>query len=313
VRETLVCGNSSLETTLQVDSFPLEYTPVHYRFFGIRARVSGVGHNVAAALATLGNRVRFASIVGHDPAGTLIEAALEARGIGREFVAVQMAETPHSVVIVDRDGRRQVNTDLKDMPEQVYPPDRVEAALAGCALAVLTNVNYSRPFLELAHAAGIPIATDVHAIADLDDPHNRAFMEHAELLFMSHERLPCPPGQWLRRLLERYAAPIAVIGLGERGALLSVRRDSCIRHLAAFRTRPVVNTVGAGDALLAAFVHAYNRAADPYRALEKAAVFASYKIGEDGGARGFLDGAALDQLHAALEPEITWRELDPDE
>ena len=34
-----------------------------------------------------------------------------------------------------------------------------------CDLAVLCNINFSRPFLEVAKRRGIPIATDVHAIA----------------------------------------------------------------------------------------------------------------------------------------------------
>jgi sugar/nucleoside kinase (ribokinase family) len=299
----LVCGNSNLETTLRVEDFPLEYAPVHYRFHGIHSQVSGVGFNIATALATLGDRVRFASLVGRDPAAALVESALETRGIGREFLVAQMAETPHSVVIVDRAGQRQVNTDLKDLPEQVYPPELIESALRDCSLAVLTNVNYARPFLHRAGRAGALVATDLHAIADLDDAHNREFLESAQILFMSHERLPRSPEEWVQRLLERYGAQIVVVGLGERGALLGVRRDGYLGLLPAVRTREVVNTVGAGDALLAAFVHAYSKAADPYEALARALVFASYKIGEDGGSRGFLSESALERLYADTQGE----------
>jgi sugar/nucleoside kinase (ribokinase family) len=61
-----------------------------------------------------------------------------------------------------------------------------------------------------------------------------------------------------------------------------------------------VNTIGAGDALFSAFVHAFQRSGDPYAALEKAVVFASYKIGTAGAADGFLDAAGLDALHDEL-------------
>lgn len=64
--------------------------------------------------------------------------------------------------------------------------------------------------------------------------------------------------------------------------------------------RELVNTVGAGDALLSAFVHGYAKMGDPYQAIEKAIVFASWKIGEDGGSQGFLDEPALDRLYAVL-------------
>ena len=60
-------------------------------------------------------------------------------------------------------------------------------------LLVLCNINYTRAFLSLGKELGKPVATDVHAIADLDDAYNRDFMAHADILFMSHERLPVPP------------------------------------------------------------------------------------------------------------------------
>ena len=54
-------------------------------------------------------------------------------------------------------------------------------------------------------------------------------------------------------------------------------------------TRPVVNTIGAGDALFSAFLDSFLRSHNPYDALQKAMVYASYKIGEKGAAEGFLD------------------------
>ena len=89
--------------------------------------------------------------------------------------------------------------DLKDVQEAVYPPERFAAALPGCELAVLCNVNFARPCLPCAQAAGKPIATDVHTISDLDDDYNRDFMAAARILFMSDEKLP---GDAVRRLLD---------------------------------------------------------------------------------------------------------------
>jgi len=55
---------------------------------------------------------------------------------------------------------------------------------------------------------------------------------------------------------------------------------------------------GAGDALLAAFTHVYARTHDPYVSIQKAMVFASYKIGEASASAGFLDEAGLEALCA---------------
>jgi len=300
MKPILVSGLINLEITLRVEGFPIDYTPVRYPFFGVNSSVSGVGYNVAKALTTLGSPVRFLSLVGRDPAGRLVRDSLVRDGIASDRVLPEMEHTAHSVILYDADGRRQINVDLKDIQERAYPPALFREALAGCELAVLCNVNFSRPFLRQAREAGVRIATDVHTIADLEDEYNRDFMAAADVLFMSDELLPCPPEEWLRLVMERYAPRVAVVGLGARGALLAVRDDGFVGRYPAVRTRPVVNTIGAGDALFSAFVHAYARSGDPYRALERATVFASYKIGTAGAADGFLDAAGLEALHAEL-------------
>jgi ribokinase len=45
VGSILVSGLINIETTLKVDSFPIEYSPVRYPFFGVNSAVSGVGYN----------------------------------------------------------------------------------------------------------------------------------------------------------------------------------------------------------------------------------------------------------------------------
>lgn len=295
----LIAGLINIETNLQIEGFPIAYSPVRYPFFGVQTLVSGVGYNLAKALTTLGHPVRLLSLLGRDWSGDLVRTALAADGLADAEVITQLEQTPQSVILVDPAGRRQINTDLKDIQEQTYPVDRFAQALAGADLALLCNINFARPFLELARRQGVPIATDVHAIADLDDAYNRDFMAAAGILFMSDERLPCPPEEWARQLQERYATPIIVIGMGAQGALLAVQRDNTLTRLPAVTTRPIVSTIGAGDALFAAFIHAYRQSGDPYAALRKAMVFAAYKIGVAGGANGFLSAADLDALAAA--------------
>lgn len=296
----LVAGLINIETTVQIDHFPLDYFPVRYPFWGVRSTVSGVGYNVAKALTTLGDEVAFLSLIGEDAMQPVVRQALAADGIDPAQVLAQMPQTCQSVILYDRDGRRQIHTDLKDIQERPYPTDHFSQALTGSKLAVLCNINFTRPFLALAQQAGVPIATDVHAIADLDDDYNRDYMAAASILFMSHERLPCPPEEWAARLQARYGTPIIVIGLGAEGALLAVQQDQVMERIPAVAVRPVVNTIGAGDALFSAFVHAYGRSADPYAAIQQAVIFAGYKIGSTGAADGFLTDGELAQWVAQL-------------
>jgi len=240
--------------------------------------------------------VRLLSLIGRDPLAALVHAALERDRIPAENVLDTLEQTAQSVILFDGEGRRQINVDLKNVQETPFPHQRYTKAASGSDLLVLCNINFSRPFLEQARKSGKRVASDVHAISELNDPYNADFMRTAQILFMSHEWLPVRPEEWVRRVWDRYGPEILVISMGVEGALLAVKKDNFIERLPAVRTRPPVNTIGAGDALFSAFLHCYAANEDAYLSLRKAMVFASYKIGATSAADGFLDQAALDDL-----------------
>lgn len=293
-------GLINIEITLRVESFPLEYVPTRYPFFGVNSEVSGVGFNIAKALTTLGDTVDFLSIIGKDLAGGLVRARLRQCRISEDFIVEGIEQTAHSVIIFDKDGKRQIHVDLKDIQERVYPKELFGQALKECSLAVLCNINFSRPFLRKAKQAGKPIATDVHGISNLDDVYNRDFIRAADILFMSDELLPHPPEEWVKKLRDRCGTEIIVVGLGAEGALLSVKSDRFLERVPAVRAPKIVNTIGAGDALFSCFVHCYNKSGDPYESIRKAVAFASHKIGETCAAEGFLTEPKLNALYAKL-------------
>ncbi len=296
----LVSGLINIETTLKVDGFPVPYFPVRYPFHGVNSTVSGVGYNIAKALTNLGDEVAFLSIIGDDIAAQQVRIALDRENLPVKNVLGLMPQTAQSVILYDVDGRRQINTDLKDIQERVYPVEIFDQELERCDLAVLCNVNFSRPFLKRVQRAGILIATDVHTIGDLEDEYNRDFMRAADILFMSDESLHQAPEDWARKVLSAYGSEILAIGLGASGVLFSVKTDNFMERIPAVQTRPVVNTIGAGDALFSAFIHFYLQSGDPYEAVQKAVVFASYKIGETGAAEGFLDQVELERLYLKI-------------
>ncbi len=294
----LVSGLINIETTLRIDGFPLHYNPVNYPFLGVNSTVSGVGYNLAKALTVLGNQVNFVSLIGQDMAAKLVKEALATDHIANRFVLDAIPQTAQSVILYDKTGKRQIHVDLKNIQEQPYPESIFEQAMADCDLLALCNINFSRPFLSKGRKAGKLIATDVHTIGDLDDNYNRDFMQAANILFMSDEALPMSPEDWAKLVLKRYAPDILVIGLGSQGVLLTVKQDNFSERIAAVQTRPIVNTIGAGDALFSAFIHGYLATKNPYTAIKKAITFASYKIGAASAADGFLDAESLELIHS---------------
>ena len=140
----LVSGLINIETTLQVEGFPIDYEPVRFPFFGIQSSVSGVGYNVAKALTVLGNDVRFLSLIGGDMAGSLVLESLAVDGISTERVITALRQTPQSVILYDRTGRRAINTDLKDIQDAAYPVDRFDEAIKGVRVWPRCVISTSR-------------------------------------------------------------------------------------------------------------------------------------------------------------------------
>jgi len=299
-----IAGLMNIETTVAIPGFPLEYYPGYFPFYGLYTAASGVGWNVTKALTTLGNQVEIASLIADDDNGVLVRKTLSDAGISDHLVLDQLDATAQSVILYAPDGRRQIHVDLKNIQDQEYPIDLVEKPIRNCDLSVICNINFARPFLKLARDAGKWIATDVHAISDLDDDYNRDYMAHAQVLFLSDETLPDSPERVARDLMKRYQNEIIVIGLGSKGALMAMRKDDFVGRFDPVYTRPVVNTIGAGDALFSSFLDGFLRTKDPYNALRRAMVFASYKIGEKGAAEGFLSREELDEWQKKVENQV---------
>ncbi len=301
--QILVSGLINIETTLQVDGFPIPYFPVRYPFNRVSSTVSGVGFNIAKALTVLGDQVSFLSMIGDDSPAIMVEVEIEKVGIPEKYILRSLSATPQSVILYEPGGRRQIHVDLKEIQETIYPPDIFQEAMEIADLVVLCNINFSRPFLQSARQADKIIATDVHVISQLEGTYDDDFMAYADILFMSDEHLPTTPERWAQEVINKYNNRILVIGLGKNGALLTVPEDRFMERIPAVHTPRIVNTIGAGDALFSAFLHVYAKTMDPYLAIRKSMVFASKKIGVASAADGFLSSQQLDQEHRHIFQE----------
>lgn len=296
MKNILVSGLINIENNIKINSFPVEYNPVNYLFFGTKSLVSGVGFNISKALTTLDNNVNFVSLLGNDIMGEIIIEKVKSFKINTKYIYKNLKETPQSIILYDNDGNRSIYVDLKDIQETKYLKEEYENALNNMDLAVLCNVNFSRDFLELTKNKKIPIATDVHALSDVKDKYNTDFMKYSDILFLSHENLNEKPDVIIKQISKLYNNEIIVIGLGKNGAIMKIRNYSDIFHFPAVKTRPIINTIGAGDALFSSFINFYLKTSDPYLSLKKASYFASYKIGEKGASDGFVSEKKLNEI-----------------
>lgn len=291
----LVSGLLNTETTAAVRGFPIHYYPIDYPFFGVNTAVSGVAFNLAKALRTLGDEVQLTSMTGDDFAAAYIRDALRELDINTAHVQPKLRQTPNSVVLYDPEGKRQIYCDLKDIQETPYEFD--PSVLDGIDLVAACNINFNRPLLHAAKAAGKTVATDVHVLRDLYDDYNREFMECADLLFLSDEGIGDDYRGFIAELGRIYQNRIIVLGRGSKGAALYLPGEGIFHELPAATVGPVVNTVGAGDALFSSFLHGYAGGLSPLDALHRAQLFAAAKIGTSGASRGFLTEEELESLY----------------
>ena len=291
----LISGLVNTETTVRIREFPIPYYPIDYPFFGVGTAVSGVAYNLAKALHTLGDQVTLLSMTGDDLPGQIVRHELEALGIDTSGVKTCLQETPSSVVLYDGSGKRQIYCDLKDIQETAYGFTAEICEKAD--LVAACNINFNRPLLHAAKSAGKTVATDVHVLRDLYDDYNREFMECADLLFLSDEGIGDDYRGFIAELGRIYQNRVIVLGRGSKGAALYLPGEGIFHELPAATVGPVVNTVGAGDALFSSFLHGYAGGLSPLDALHRAQLFAAAKIGTSGASRGFLTEEELESLY----------------
>ena len=274
----VVAGVTSLYMALPVPAFPVPHAPLRFPEW-MRAEVSGAACHIAHTLRALNDEVRLCTLVGTDIAGEAINASLRARNLQGPGV-IPAPQSSLGVVLVAPNGRHAGHPYVAAVNAVEYPVEVFRDQIRGCDLAVMTNTAFVRPLLRHAQDAGVPIAVDVHLIADIDDTENRPWLEAADVIFCSHERLPCGPERWVAQIFEHYpGCVIAAVGLGEQGCLMGLD-DGRLFQVAALAPRGVASTSGAGDALFASFLHSWLATRNPVSALQDAVLHAGWKLGD---------------------------------
>jgi sugar/nucleoside kinase (ribokinase family) len=292
----VVVGVASLYMSVGVPGFPVEHEPGS-RPAWLHSGVTGSAAHIAKVLTTLGDEVRLCTLAGVDPAGLAIRADLRASGLSGDGV-IDAGATSLGVVLVSPDGSRMGYPYLAAVNAVGYPTGVFRHLAGGASLAVLTNCRFASPLIQDARDLAIPVAVDVHLIADVNDAYNRPWLEAADIVFCSHERLPCPPEEWVARVFARYpGCQVVGIGRGGGGAMLGLRDGTLVRA-AAVAPRGVVSTAGSGDALFASFLHAWLATSNPVDALSSAVLHAGWKVGSTLPGDACLTGPELARLEA---------------
>jgi acarbose 7IV-phosphotransferase len=303
VARIVVVGVASLYIGAGVSEFPVEHAPGLVPDW-MRAGVVGAGAHIAKVLSALGDVVRLCTLAGTDPAGLAIRADLRASALLGPGV-VDAGATSLGVVLVAPDGSRPGLPYMAAVNAVGYPAQTFYRFAEGTDLAVLTNARFVRPLIQGAERAAVRIATDVHLIAEADDAYNRPWLEAADIVFCSHERLPCAPEEWIAQMFERYCGCTVVgIGRGANGVMLGLRDGTLVRASAA-TPRGVVSSAGARDALFASFLHGWLATGNPVDALRRVVVHAGWKVGDTMAGAPSLTEEELARLGGTQQMQVS--------
>jgi sugar/nucleoside kinase (ribokinase family) len=299
----VVVGVASLYMAAGVANFPVG-GPAGSAPEWVRAGVAGSAVHVAKVLSALGDEVRLCTLAGTDPAGLAIRADLRASGLLGPGV-VDAEATSLGIVLVAPDGSQVGLPYLAAVNAVGYPAETFCRLARGADVAVLTNAWFARPLIQQAERLSVRVAVDVHLISDVDDTRNGPWLEASDIIFGSHERLPCPSEEWLTRMFARFpGCEVVGIGRGADGAALGLRDGTLVRA-AAIAPRGVVSTAGAGDTLFASFLHGWLATGNPAGALQKAVLHAGWKVGDPVPGAGALTEAELAQLSGTHQVRTT--------
>ena len=280
-RRVLVIGDAMLDTYVEGNAARLcAEGPVPVVCQTAEEDVPGGAANTATNLRALGAEVDFLGVVGSDPAGASLRAALHAYGVDdRRLVEAPEARTLRKLRIL-ADDQYVVRCDAgetrrlsRDTQGRLH--DQLAMAFAGCELVVVSDYGYGVLFgalikrlTALRAARSVPLVVDskqLHrfraARATLITPN---FLE-ARLAVGSSTAEPVAPSvpeaeRLGHRLLERIDVKYAAITMGGAGVLL-LDRTHALHHPA----HPVARAsdVGAGDSFTAAAALALAAGAAP--------------------------------------------------
>jgi len=266
----------------------------------IEPHPGGNGTNTAIALAKVGTAVRLLGAVGNDDHGRFLLNALRRSGVDTGAVQVLGGPTAATVALVNGSGDRRFLHRMGVSGDAFAEPVRFDSALtAGMAhyhLASLFILPRLRPHasetLANARAAGLSTSFDTNW-----DPQGRWMADvepclpYLDIVCLNEDEARMTTGHTDSRLAAQVllngGAGMAVLKLGARGCAIYTGDREILSP--GFRVE-TIDTTGAGDCFVGAFLSSRLNGAS----LEEAARFANavgaMSVQHVGGAAGLQDG-----------------------
>jgi len=258
----LCCGNLVLDILVRpVDTFPWGTTTL---VESIEQHLGGNGASTSYTAGKLGVAVRLVGMVGADAFGDLLVEKLASAGVDISRIGRSAAPTATTVALVNSSGNRMFlhrqGASGEAFAEPVEFDEFLTRGMSHFHLASVFGLPRLRPhtadLLRRARQAGLRTSVDTQW-----DTRGRwmedlaACLPHTDLLFMNQDEARMLTGSsdaaQAARIMREEGAGVVVVKLGPRGCAV-FGPDVAIEQ-PGFDV-PVVDTTGAGDCFVGAFL-----------------------------------------------------------
>lgn len=205
-------------------------------------------------LKNLGCKVGFIGFTGLDYHGKFIQESYKAWNIETLWFTDPQG-TKRSVNIMNKAGERKNFYDGKGSMK-VYPDfDQCRLFLQRSEIIHVNIVNWARHLLPIAKELDITISCDIHII-NINDDYRRDFIIHFDILFLSAVNFD-DVTDLIHSLRSLNKNMKIVIGMGSKGAGLSVKGTEITYFRPPKLHFQIIDTNGAGDSLATGFLLGY--------------------------------------------------------
>jgi fructoselysine 6-kinase len=219
--------------------------------------------NVAANLTARGHRTAYIGVVGDDADGRLIRQAAGAAGLDLRHLSTAAGVTGVCLVQLSGDGERVFVSERTGVSGAYRPPAQALEFLDGCDWVHAAGLAVGEPLLPRLRSRRRSYDFSTHDCGRI-----RELAAHLDIAFLSDAGRDRDQAVALARAAVAAGAGAAVVSRGRHGSLAAWAGE-----LAEQPAEPVevVDTLGAGDALIAAVISSVIAGADVDQALAEGA------------------------------------------
>ncbi len=240
-----VCGGAAWNRMIHVERLPDSRGATIHPLWHHEA-IGGSAAGKAMNLARLGVAVTLHAGIGDDEPGRRVAAGLTAAGVDLR-ATVDPTGTAQHVNLMDPTGGRVSIMLANGSPDLPFDEATVSQSMRESDAVVVDLAPWTPRALPLTAATGQPTWTDLHDYDGSRDWHV-PFIEAAEVVFVSHDRLP-EPDAFLESLIGR-GKTLAVCTMASAGAI-ALDADRQSYAVPAVPDVEIVDSNGAGDAFFA--------------------------------------------------------------